>query len=141
MILELSKSSFKQTIFQAFTQCRAKTLTLFEGMDELTFCHQAHPDFSPVGWHLGHIAYTESLWLLERSAGLPCMFPQYRRLFAADGLPKCDRVKLPNLEKICYYLDTVREKVFDYLEVADLETEAPLWRFLLQHESQHSEII
>ncbi|MER3494883.1 MAG: ergothioneine biosynthesis protein EgtB [Mastigocladus sp. ERB_26_2] len=141
MISQLSKSSFKQTIFQAFTQCRAKTLTLFEGMDEVTFCHQAHPDFSPVGWHLGHIAYTESLWLLERSAGLSYMFHQYRRLFAADGLPKCDRVKLPNLEEIRYYLDTVREKVFDYLEVADLETEAPLWRFLLQHESQHSEII
>ena len=141
MISELSKSSFKQTIFQAFTQCRTKTLTLFEGMDEVTFCHQAHPDFSPVGWHLGHIAYTESLWLLERTAGLPCMFPQYRRLFAADGLPKCDRVKLPKLEEICYYLNTVREKVFDYLEVADLETEAPLWRFLLQHESQHSEIM
>jgi ergothioneine biosynthesis protein EgtB len=110
-------------------------------MDEVTFCHQAHPDFSPVGWHLGHIAYTESLWLLERHAGLPCMFPQYRKLFAADGLPKCDRVKLPNLEEIRYYLDTVRTKVFDYLEVADLETEAPLWRFLLQHESQHSEIM
>ncbi|MCP6761695.1 MAG: ergothioneine biosynthesis protein EgtB [Fischerella sp. CENA71] len=141
MISELSKSSFKQTIFQAFTQCRAKTLTLFESMDEVTFRRQAHPDFSPVGWHLGHIAYTESLWLLERSAGLPCMFPQYRKLFAADGLPKCDRVKLPNLEEIYYYLDTIREKVFDYLEVADLETEEPLWRFLLQHESQHSEII
>jgi gamma-glutamyl hercynylcysteine S-oxide synthase len=141
VISELSKSSFKETIFHAFSQCRAKTLALFEGIDEATFRYQAHPDFSPVGWHLGHIAYTESLWVLERDAGLSCLFPQYRKLFAADGLPKSDRVKLPNLEEIRYYLDTVRDKVWDYLKGADLEQQERLWRFLLQHESQHSEII
>ncbi len=141
MISELSKSNLKEIIFCAFTDCRAKTLALFEEIDEATLCCQAHPDFSPVGWHFGHIAYTESLWLLERSAGLPCMFPQYRKLFTADGLPKSERVKLPNQEEIRYYLDTVREKVLNYLEVADLETEERLWSFLLQHESQHSEII
>ncbi|MCX7593904.1 MAG: ergothioneine biosynthesis protein EgtB [Fischerella sp.] len=141
MILKLSESNFKHAIARAFIQCRTKTLALFEGIDEATFYRQAHPDFSPVGWHLGHIAYTESLWLLERSAGLPCMFPQYRKLFAADGLPKRDRVKLPKLQEIRYYLDTVREKVLDYLEVANLETQEPLCHFLIQHESQHSEII
>lgn len=121
MISKLSKSSLKETISRAFQECRAKTLVIFEGMDEATFCCQVHPDFSPVGWHLGHIAYTESLWLLERSAGKPCLFPQYRKLFAADGLPKSERVKLPNLEEIRYYLDAVRTKVLDYLEVADLK--------------------
>ncbi|ARV59893.1 hypothetical protein BZZ01_15780 [Nostocales cyanobacterium HT-58-2] len=141
MISELSKSSLKERIFHTFHQCRAKTLTLFEGIDDATFCSQAHPDFSPVGWHLGHIAYTESLWLLERSAGLPCLFPRYRKLFAADGLPKSERVRLPNLEEIRYYLDTVRERVLHYLEVADLAQQERLWRFILQHESQHSEII
>lgn len=141
MISELRQSSFKETFFRAFSECRAKTLALFEGIDEATFCCQAHPDFSPVGWHLGHIAYIESLWLLERSASVPCLFPQYRKLFAADGLPKKERVKLPNLEEIRYYLDTVREKVLHYLEVADVEQQERLWRFVLQHESQHSEII
>ncbi len=141
MISELRRSSLKKAIACAFHQCRAKTLALFEGMNETTFCCQAHPDFSPVGWHLGHIAYTESLWLLERSAGKCCLFPQYRNLFAADGLPKTERIKLPNLEEIRYYLNTVREKVLDYLEVADLEQQESLWRFLIQHESQHSEII
>ena len=141
MISEFRRSSLKEAIACAFHQCRAKTLALFEGMNETTFCCQAHPDFSPVGWHLGHIAYTESLWLLERSAGKCCLFPQYRNLFAADGLPKTQRIKLPNLEEIRYYLNTVREKVLDYLEVADLEQQESLWRFLIQHESQHSEII
>ncbi len=141
MISELSKSDLKKKFFVAFRECRAKTLALFEGIDEATFCRQVHPDFSPVGWHLGHIAYTESLWILERTAGWRCMFPQYRKLFAADGLSKSERVKLPALQEIYYYLNTVRDKVLHYLQVADLETEAPLWHFLLQHESQHSEII
>jgi gamma-glutamyl hercynylcysteine S-oxide synthase len=141
VISKLSKSSLKKSIYRAFQECRAKTLVIFERMDEATFCCQVHPDFSPVGWHLGHIAYTESLWLLERGAGKPCLFPQYRKLFAADGLPKSERVQLPNLEEIRDYLDTVRTKVLDYLEVADLKEQERLLRFLLQHESQHCETV
>ncbi|KYC36985.1 hypothetical protein WA1_45910 [Scytonema hofmannii PCC 7110] len=140
MISELSKSNLKETIYNAYHQCRSKTLTLFEDIDEVSFCQQAHADFSPVGWHLGHIAYTESFWLLERTAGFPCLFPQYRKLFAADGLPKTERVKLPSLEETRDYLETVRGKVLHYLEVANLEKQDRLWRFMLQHESQHSEI-
>jgi len=141
VISKLKKFSVKEAIYQAFHECRLKTLSLFQDIDQTTFSSQPHPDFSPVGWHLGHIAYIESLWLLERSAGCPCLFPQYRKLFAADGLPKSQRVQLPNLEEILYYLDTVREKVLVYLEVADIEQQERLWHFLIQHESQHCEII
>jgi len=121
--------------------CRIGTLALFEEVDDATFCRQAHLDFSPVGWHLGHIAYTESLWLLERGEGRQTLFPEYRQLFVADGLPKSERVKLPSLAEIRYYLDTVRENVLDYLPRADLERQERLWRWLIQHESQHSETI
>ncbi len=122
-------------------QCRQLTLDLFEGVDYDTFSRQAHPDFSPIGWHLGHIAYTESLWLLEHCAGQPFQFPQYRRLYAADGLPKSERVNLPTLAETQKYLTTIREEVFAYLEVAPLEEQERLWCFLLQHESQHAETI
>ncbi|MBU7585860.1 MAG: ergothioneine biosynthesis protein EgtB [Nostoc sp. TH1S01] len=141
MISKLSKSSTKEFIHFALNECREKTLKLLSELDDITFCSQYHPDFSPVGWHLGHIAYTESLWLLEHSAGLKCLFPEYRKLFAADGLPKSERVKLPNLTEIRYYLQTVREKVLEYLEVVDIEPQERLWRFLIQHESQHCEIL
>jgi len=122
-------------------QCRLGTLDLFKGIDYATFCRQAHPDFSPAGWHLGHIAYTESLWLLERGAGMPSLFPQYRQLFVADGLPKTQRVQLPPLAEIVHYLDTVREQALNYLETVDLEKQERLWRWLIQHESQHTETI
>ncbi|QLE54181.1 ergothioneine biosynthesis protein EgtB [Nostoc sp. TCL26-01] len=141
MISKLTESSLREFIYFAFEECRTKTLALFAGMDASTFCSQPHPDFSPVGWHLGHIAYIESLWVLEHLAGLSCLFPQYRQLFAADGLPKSQRIHLPNLVETLYYLNTVREKVLKYLEVGDIEPQERLWRFLIQHESQHFEII
>lgn len=122
-------------------QCRLGTLDLFKGIDQTTFCHQAHPEFSPAGWHLGHIAYTESLWLLERGAGMPPLFPQYRQLFVADALPKTQRVQLPPLAEILYYLETVREQALNYLKIVDLEPQERFWRWLIQHESQHSETI
>lgn len=121
--------------------CRQQTLTLFADVDHDQFCQQAHPDFSPIGWHLGHIAYTEGLWLLEHLAGLPPQFPEYRRLFAADTLPKRDRVYLPTLPEIQTYLDTIRTQVFTYLETAPLADQGRLWLWLLQHESQHRETI
>lgn len=139
MILELSKSSLRDYFIRQFQECRAQTLELLDSLDEFAFCCQAHPDFSPVGWHLGHIAYTESLWLLERGAQQACMFPQYRKLYAADGLPKSERVKLPSIEETRNYLNAVREKVIDYVKVVDIEPQERLWRFLLQHESQHCE--
>lgn len=128
-------------IRQAMEQCRAATLALFETLDREPFCRQAHPDFSPVGWHLGHIGYTEGLWLLEHLAGHPPLFPQYRRLLAADGLPKQERALLPDKQEILAYLETIRAQVFAYLETAPLDQEERLWRWLLQHESQHCETI
>ncbi len=134
-------AQLKEIIADAMHQCRLGTLDLFKGIDYATFCHQAHPDFSPAGWHLGHIAYTESLWLLERGAGMPPSFPQYRQLFVADGLPKTQRVQLPPLAEILHYLETVREQALSYLETVDLDKQERLWRWLIQHESQHGETI
>lgn len=133
--------SLKHQLQQWMQECRASTLQLFDGMDYDTFCQQAHPDFSPVGWHLGHIAYTESLWLLEHLAGQPPQFPEYRRLFAADTLPKTDRRYLPPIAEVRQYLDTIRTQAFTYLETASLDQQERLWRWLLQHESQHCETI
>jgi gamma-glutamyl hercynylcysteine S-oxide synthase len=137
-----SENERRQQLKQWYEHCRAGTLALFEQCDHETFCHQAHPDFSPIGWHLGHIGFTESLWLLELCAGLPSIFsPEYKRLFAANGLPKTERVKLPTLGETYQLLNSVRTQVLDYLEIAPLDEQERLWRFILQHECQHSETI
>jgi ergothioneine biosynthesis protein EgtB len=124
---------------QWFQACRAATFTFADQVDDETFCCQTHPDFSPVGWHVGHIGYTEALWLLQACAKQPPICPDYHRLFAADGLPKTERVHLPSRAWLYDYLATIREHVLQYLQVAPLDEQERLWRWLLQHESQHNE--
>jgi ergothioneine biosynthesis protein EgtB len=140
-VISKSIQSCREAIYRDLQQCRRGTFKLFTDIDYDTFCRQAHPDFSPVGWHLGHIAYTEDLWLLQRCAGLKPVFPEYHQLFAADILPKKQRVFLPTLPEVELYLDAVRKKVLDYLEVAPVEDQERLWRFIIQHESQHCETV
>lgn len=131
----------RQELEQQLAQSRVATLALFEGVDQQTFCYQAHPDFSPIGWHLGHIGFVEAHWLLERCAGLPTVVPTYRRLFVADGLPKAERTNLPTLAQTCDYLLNIRVQVLRYLEEAPLDQQEWLWRWLIQHEAQHAETI
>jgi gamma-glutamyl hercynylcysteine S-oxide synthase len=120
---------------------RELTLALFGSISPVTFCQQAHPDFSPVGWHLGHIGYTEAKWVLQHLAGLAPQWRQYDRLFAADGLPKAERQNLPGMAEILDYLAAIRTAVFDYLQQAPVQDQERLWQFLLQHESQHCETV
>ena len=141
LISPLSSPTLVSSLQSAMQQCRRLTLALFADLDQDTFCAQAHPDFSPIGWHLGHLAFTESRWILEHLAGQPPQFPEYHRLYAADGLSKHDRVHLPTLAETQAYLATVRTQVFDYLQVAPRTDQERLWVWLLQHESQHAETI
>ena len=119
--------------------CRQSTLGLLENLTESEFRQQSHPDFSPVGWHLGHIAFTESLWLLEHLKEDSCPYPHYQKLFAADGLPKAERENLPDSPDILAFLQDIRDRTFTYLETAPLYDQLRLWRWVVQHESQHAE--
>ena len=136
-----TQSILQATLQQHITQSRKRTLDLFKEVNADIFRLQANPDFSPVGWHLGHIGFTEGLWLLEQEAGHAPLFPEYRRLFAADGLAKTERQNLPPFEEICDYLEQIRTKVEAYLPRAPLRSQAWLWYWLVQHESQHCETI
>ncbi|MFW6359051.1 MAG: SUMF1/EgtB/PvdO family nonheme iron enzyme, partial [Chroococcales cyanobacterium] len=133
--------SHRHAIYEALEQVRDRSLELFDQVDFKTFCHQAHNEFSPVGWHLGHIAFTEGLWILEHLKGSAPLYPQYRKLFAADILPKEERQNLPPTDDILNYLHDIRSSVLDYLEIAPVEQQNRLWWWLIQHECQHSETI
>lgn len=114
-----------------------------ENLDGPWFYGQAHGDYSPVGWHLGHIGFTEALWILEHLAGKKNVIsPAQRRLFAADSLPKAQRQQLPSPSTIQGDLAAVRSQVldyFDHLSPAQWQQQQRLWWWLLQHESQHNE--
>lgn len=132
----------KQQIQQDIIECRKHTLSLFQDLDYETFSTQAHPEFSPAGWHLGHIAYSWDYWILDKYAGEKLTEPNYERLFAVDGLPKAERSKLPELSDVINYVNLVGDRLLTYLESSSFEAnteEEKLWRWLIQHESQHAE--
>ncbi len=128
-------------LYQALSDCRRQTLSLVKNVSPELMKRQAHPDFSPIGWHLGHIAYTESLWVSENLVGKGGEFPQYLKLFAADGLPKAERENLPELFEILDYMRGVRSQTIQTLTSTDLLSQQRLWHWLIQHESQHAETI
>lgn len=134
--------SSQASFFTAFEACRRQTLDLVADIQPALLKQQAHLDFSPVGWHLGHIAYTEALWIAEYSTNQLGPFPlQYQQLFSADGLPKEERENLPDLEEILDYLKQVRENTLHHLSKSHAKTSPALLHWLLQHESQHAETI
>ena len=136
-----SIQSRRNSIAKALSYIRQKNLDLLAEVNQSSFFKQAHPQFSPIGWHFGHIAFTEAYWILEHLANLPLSSPEYSRLFAADGLPKQERENLPNVETIKEYLHSIRTKTLSYLANAPIENQERLWRWLIQHESQHGETI
>ncbi len=121
--------------------CRRSTLALVAELDQKALCRQPHPEFSPIGWHLGHIAYTEALWIVGHCAGLAPSRSEWQTLFRANGVPKRLRTRLPAAQAIFAYLAEVRGSVLRYLEEAPLLTQARLWHFVLQHETMHGETI
>ncbi len=138
---EATTTAIKTELREQMTLARRLTFDLFADIGAVAYYQQAHADFSPTGWHLGHIAFTESLWILEHLAGKKPIYPQYKQLFAADGLPKEKRQELPDFETLKTYLETVRVEVFAYLETAAIAEQERLWWWLLQHETQHNETI
>ncbi len=117
--------------------CRAATLTLFAGIEPALFKRQLHPLYSPLGWHLGHIAYTEALWLLDGGASVTP--PELARAFAVDGLVKAERGGIPDAPVTFEYLARVRQATLVRLADPRAAIDAALWRFVIQHEAQHAE--
>src|SRR5215510_9273414 len=112
-------------ILAALEEARTYTLQLFADVDDVDFCRQVHPDFSPLGWHLGHIGVTESFWILQQCKQDPTLSAVYDHFFTPTDNPKPNRMHLPSHAEILAYLHTVRERVAAFLETVDLTVEHP----------------
>ena len=121
--------------------CRTETLRLLDCLPGSALCQLLHPEFSPLGWHFGHIAYTEDLWLLPPEQRAQFNSPTFCRLFRADSFPKAERCQLPDRQGLIDYLDTVRVAVEHRLQSEPTSLDFRLWWWLVQHESQHGETI
>ncbi|MFN2545874.1 MAG: DinB family protein, partial [Myxococcales bacterium] len=99
---------------------------------------QPSPSYSPIGWHLGHIAAMQERWLLP---GEPS---RYGSTFDPVATPKNGRVRLPIARELRAYLDEVLVRVCDGLRAGRIPgvlglPEMFLVQHIAQHELQHAE--
>ena len=59
-------SPTRETIIQALSTIRQRTLDIVTPISESGLGEQHSPLMSPIVWDLGHIAEFEDLWLVER---------------------------------------------------------------------------
>ena len=135
---EMITPDIRRELRHDLTACRAATLAQLDGVDAASFRRQAHPEFPPLGWHLGHIVRTQARWLL-RDLALP--HPEFDRQFDDRSRAACAPEDMPEPAEIMAYAANVREAVLDRLETVPDGGQARLWRFVLQYECRHAELI
>jgi len=99
---------------------------------------QPSPAYSPIGWHLGHVASVQARWLL------PGERHEYGRLFDPAAIAKAARGKLPKPSELRCLLDDVLERVCAGLRAGRVPgvlglPESFLVQHVAQHELQHAE--
>ena len=109
-----------------------------EPVQERLWSRQPSEAYSPIGWHLGHVASVQARWLLP---GEPEPFGS---LFDPDATTKPSRGRLPSPQHLRAVLDDVFERVCAGLRLGRVPgilglPESFLVQHVAQHELQHAE--
>jgi iron(II)-dependent oxidoreductase len=126
-------------------RARESTLALVGALPPSWLTAQPDPEWSPIGWHLGHVAFTEALFILGRIGGDDSLFAPFEREFAQDGRAKEERSELPPRAELLDYMARVRARVRKLLPSLDPRAGDPLLRdayvawLVESHEHQHRE--
>jgi iron(II)-dependent oxidoreductase len=121
---------------------RRKTLAFASSLQPDAMSAWPDEAFSPICWHLGHIAFTEAHWALKRCGGKSEYSVPYARRFAQGGRAKSQRADGFEREKLFAYLDMVRQQVqndWNAIQDSELGAHGYLDWFLACHEHQHRE--
>ena len=105
---------------------------------ERLWAQQPSPAYSPIGWHLGHVAAVQARWLLP-GEGLP-----FEAMFDPAATAKPARARLPQPDELRALLDDVLERVCAGLRAGRVPgvlglPESFLVQHVAQHELQHAE--
>lgn len=127
-------------------EARASTWRMLEGLAEEDARRRVHPDFSPLSWHAGHVAWQEEVWALRRAMGQAPIDPRLDSIYDSFSSDKPSRgARLPSLAEIRGYAAAVRERTLEAVERWQQAREPGLveggwvFRFLANHERQHVE--
>ncbi len=142
-------STTRETIAQALSTIRQRTLDIVAPVSESGLGEQHSPLMSPIVWDLGHIAEFEDLWLVERlgevvrESALPETFDAMRTPRSRRG-----ELDLPGRAAILARLQDVRSRALDTLSRVDLDASGNrllaggfVYELVREHEAQHQETI
>jgi iron(II)-dependent oxidoreductase len=116
-------------------------------LDEAAMRRQYHPELSPLGWHLGHCAFTECYWLQEILLGEDRFTAPVAALYTPTLSPKPERGgRLPSRGALIEWVRELQSMNRDMLgnpppavQQHPLMQDGYLLHFLIQHYSQHFE--
>jgi iron(II)-dependent oxidoreductase len=127
-------------------RARDRTTLLTASVDDGDLVRQHSPLMSPLVWDLAHVGNQEELWLVRDVGGREPVRRDIDELYDAFKHPRRDRPQLPLLDprEARKYVTTVRDKVLDVLDHAQLEgtplvERAFAFGMIVQHEQQHDE--
>lgn len=124
-------------------ESRRKTLAFVDGLDDDALRAWPDPAFSPVCWHLGHIAFTEASWILEHCGGDDALSKPYHQRWAQDGCAKHQRADGFQRDELFDYMQRVRRATHERWPTLDhpMKADDYLAWFVAAHEDQHRETI
>jgi iron(II)-dependent oxidoreductase len=127
------------TVVQALSETRARTLALVGHLDDATLERVHSPLMSPLVWDLGHIAAFEDLWLVHRLGGEALLRPDLAQVYDAFETPRADRGEIPFLRRAdaLDYLDAVHARTL--ASIARRGVDPLIHELVIRHEQQHGE--
>lgn len=128
--------------FPQMRAARESTNALVSCLDEEALTCWPNTSFSPVCWHLGHIAYTEAIWALGRDSEF--VKEPFHTRFSQSGAPKSERKHMVSRCALFDYMEAVRSEVLKTQARHRADTkmsDALLDWFVASHERQHLETI
>ena len=126
---------------------RERTRSVLAAYDEATLRRQAHPDLSPLLWHVGHMFFVENYWLAERVFGDTTVTDPWRTLYFPELCTKGERsARLPGPTEMRAWTQDIAAINDGYWARAE-HTRHPLLdngyllSFVRQHYAQHLETV
>ncbi len=143
-------------LLEYYTNIRAQTARLAEGLSPEDLCAQSMPDASPGKWHLAHTTwFFETFILQEDSQAYTPFDPNFNLLFNSyyetvgkrHARPQRGLLTRPTLADVLRYREHVDAEMLSLLDRADTldsgergHTLAELVTIGLHHEMQHQEL-